>query len=75
MSLKFGNYYSYASDTMVYLVGSKEIKSITGNTPFIALQLTTPEGWRGDVLKVLTNDGFLGYIGYVPEQLKEVHHE
>lgn len=48
------------------------LPNIPKATPFVALELTTPKMFTGPVLKVLTTNGEMGYIGYIPLQLKEV---
>ena len=77
MNIKIGSLYSYNMNAMVWPLENAETSTdmdpeITKNTPFAVLGLVIPKGFTGEVLKVLTIDGLLGYVGYVPLSLKEV---
>lgn len=69
--LEFGKFYQYPYSTTLYpttlypLIEEKgQWKAIKANTPFILLDITVPDGFNGSVLKVLTSDGVIGYIGF-----------
>ena len=75
MSINAGGLYLYEKMS-VTIWSSKEKPDIEAeipkNTPFVVLGLVTPKGFTGEVLEVLTVDGLIGYVGYVPTSLKEV---
>ena len=64
--LELGKFYQYPfSSTLYPLVEEKgEWKAIKANTPFILLDVTIPDGFKGTFLKFLTSDGAIGYIGF-----------
>lgn len=64
--LELGKFYQYPYSTTLYpLIEEKgQWKAIKANTPFILLDITVPDGFKGSVLKVLTSDGAIGYIGF-----------
>lgn len=71
--LELGKFYQYPfSSTLYPLVEEKgEWKAIKANTPFILLDITVPDGFKGSVLKVLTSDGAIGYIGFSKDFIKK----
>lgn len=75
--IKFGSFYCYPNmDCSLWPIGSTPtgiLPTIPKATPFVALELTTPKMFTGPVLKVLTTNGEMGYIGYTPLHLKEVN--
>lgn len=72
--LKLGKFYQYPfSSTLYPLVEEKgEWKHIKANTPFIVLDITIPDGFKGTVLKVLTKDGEIGLIGFSKDFIEKI---
>jgi hypothetical protein len=73
--IKFGSLYCYPNMDCSLWPESytpEILPNIPKATPFVALELTTPKMFTGPVLKVLTTNGEMGYIGYIPLHLKEV---
>lgn len=71
--LELGKFYQYPfSSTLYPLVEEKgEWKAIKANVPFVLLDVMIPEGFTGEVLKVLTKDGTIGFIGFSKDFIKK----
>lgn len=76
--IEFGKLYQYPFSAMIYPVDGGfvtqewERNQINRLTPFVVLDLTIPKGFTGEVLKVLTSDGIVGYIGFTNNFLEKV---
>jgi len=73
--IKIGGLYCYTNmDCSLWPEYStpEVLPNIPKSTPFVVLGLIVPKDFSGEVLKVLTANGEMGYIGYVPLHLKEV---
>lgn len=73
--LELGKFYQYPFSTIVYPLVETEQgqwRQIMAYTPFVLLAVTIPEGFSGQVLKVLTKDGEIVNIGFSENFLEKL---